>query len=315
MGRVDSFFKAYEQEWFWALAEMLQLGLIERHPDRPEPVAINPENIKPPTGLPISDMFMEVKSAGGKATYVLFENTVGAKADHDSRMVRYIHHFVNAGYWSLITVLVYVTEEDAPKDAAAVEVVTHEAEPVGMLGSPWCVRYLKIVLAKVLPPIEEAPAVLLPLYMVQQPRKPTAAQVAALERLLAEQVVPKLEQARAEFGEEKKQDLIRLVEYTIWGLAARNEKLAQQAVEVVMSKLKVDYKDHPYFHFGHKEGREEGRIAEQKRTLLRQGRRRFGEPDSAQQATVEAINDTATLERLLDRVLDAEDWATLLADE
>lgn len=78
-----------------------------------------------------------------------------------------------------------------------------------------------------------------------------------------------------------------------------------------MDAMQVDFKDHPFFTYG----RKEGVIGGEKRALLQLGRRRFGEPDAAVLAKVEAITDAATLERLLDRVLDAQDWASLLADE
>jgi predicted transposase YdaD len=60
-------------------------------------------------------------------------------------------------------------------------------------------------------------------------------------------------------------------------------------------------------------GREEGRAVEVKRILLLQGRIRFGEPDSAARASLEAIADLQTLERLATRLVQVESWDELLA--
>src|SRR3954454_10107308 len=59
---------------------------------------------------------------------------------------------------------------------------------------------------------------------------------------------------------------------------------------------------------------EEGRIEADRKTLLRQGARRFGATDAATRARVEALSDEARLEVLLDRVLDASSWDDLLGD-
>ncbi|MFO0954490.1 MAG: hypothetical protein U0835_25685 [Isosphaeraceae bacterium] len=64
---------------------------------------------------------------------------------------------------------------------------------------------------------------------------------------------------------------------------------------------------------GREKGREEGRLEAERRVLLRQGSRRFGPPDDATRARVEAIKDPAALEAILDRVLDASSWEELLA--
>lgn len=68
---------------------------------------------------------------------------------------------------------------------------------------------------------------------------------------------------------------------------------------------------------GREIGKEEGLIqgkAEQARTLLlRLGRRRFGEPDAATVAVLEALADLPRLERMSDAILDVPSWADLLA--
>jgi hypothetical protein len=63
------------------------------------------------------------------------------------------------------------------------------------------------------------------------------------------------------------------------------------------------------------EGRNEGRVDEAQRILLRLGGIRFGPPDDATRAAVEAIRDPDRLERISDRVLDMsiDDWNGLLS--
>ncbi len=62
------------------------------------------------------------------------------------------------------------------------------------------------------------------------------------------------------------------------------------------------------------EGRREGRQEEARRLLLRHGTRRFGAPDAAVIAAVEAIDNVDRLESLTDRIFDATagDWNDLL---
>ena len=64
---------------------------------------------------------------------------------------------------------------------------------------------------------------------------------------------------------------------------------------------------------GREEGRVEGRVEELHRTLLRQGRKRFGEPDEATRRTICGIDDVERLEDLSDRLLDVSSWGELLA--
>jgi len=58
---------------------------------------------------------------------------------------------------------------------------------------------------------------------------------------------------------------------------------------------------------------EEGELKAARRILLRQGRKRFNEPDAATKAALEAITNVARLERMADRILDASSWQELLA--
>jgi predicted transposase YdaD len=61
-------------------------------------------------------------------------------------------------------------------------------------------------------------------------------------------------------------------------------------------------------------GRQEGRLEEGRQILLRQGTKKFGKPDVATVAALEAIHDVDRLEALGLRILDADvhDWTDLL---
>jgi hypothetical protein len=58
---------------------------------------------------------------------------------------------------------------------------------------------------------------------------------------------------------------------------------------------------------------EKGRVEASHRLLLRQGRKRFGEPVEAAETALRAIRDLDRLERLADAVLTAQSWQELLA--
>jgi hypothetical protein len=58
---------------------------------------------------------------------------------------------------------------------------------------------------------------------------------------------------------------------------------------------------------------DEGGIMATKKLILRQGRKRFGEPDASVQATLDAITDLDRLERLGERLLDVSSWQELFA--
>jgi hypothetical protein len=65
---------------------------------------------------------------------------------------------------------------------------------------------------------------------------------------------------------------------------------------------------------GRDKGLQEGRQEEARRLLLRQGTRRFGQPDATVIAAIEAVHDIDRLESLTDRIIDADvrDWNDLL---
>jgi hypothetical protein len=58
---------------------------------------------------------------------------------------------------------------------------------------------------------------------------------------------------------------------------------------------------------------EEGGIEALQRTLLRLGRKKFGQPDEAITAAIKSINDLGRLERMAERLLDVSSWPDLLA--
>jgi predicted transposase YdaD len=65
---------------------------------------------------------------------------------------------------------------------------------------------------------------------------------------------------------------------------------------------------------GREKGREEGRVDQSRRLLIRLGSRRFGAPDAATVARIERVGDLDTLERLGDALFTATSWEQLLQD-
>ena len=65
---------------------------------------------------------------------------------------------------------------------------------------------------------------------------------------------------------------------------------------------------------GRKEGLLEGRITGERQVLIRQGTKKFGPPDTAILAAIEAIRDVDRLDALCERILDSDvrDWNSLL---
>ena len=60
------------------------------------------------------------------------------------------------------------------------------------------------------------------------------------------------------------------------------------------------------------EGRAEGKAEEARKIIVRQGRIRFGEPDTTVKARLEAISNLEKLELLVDRLVIASSWDELL---
>jgi predicted transposase YdaD len=65
---------------------------------------------------------------------------------------------------------------------------------------------------------------------------------------------------------------------------------------------------------GREEGREEGRLQQARETLLKLGRKRYGPPTGAQEASLQSIGDIERLESLEERLFDAKTWTELLGD-
>lgn len=63
---------------------------------------------------------------------------------------------------------------------------------------------------------------------------------------------------------------------------------------------------------GEAKGRVEGEANEARNLVLKLGRRRFGPPDAATQAKIEAIASVEEMERLAERLLEVENWEELL---
>ena len=94
--------------------------------------------------------------------------------------------------------------------------------------------------------------------------------------------------------------------YLLMGLRYSDEQANQLLEGVLEMRESTTYQ--AILREGREQGREEGRaeglIAEARRLLLRQGTKRFGEPDAATVVAVEAIRDIDRLEALFDRALD-----------
>jgi hypothetical protein len=58
---------------------------------------------------------------------------------------------------------------------------------------------------------------------------------------------------------------------------------------------------------------DEGRVRANRRALLSQGSKLFGEPNAKTRATLIAIDDPERLERMVDAILDLKSWKELLA--
>jgi hypothetical protein len=55
-----------------------------------------------------------------------------------------------------------------------------------------------------------------------------------------------------------------------------------------------------------------GRLSEARQVIFRLGEKRFGSADEATTATLNAIDDVAKLDKLIDRILDVSSWQELL---
>jgi hypothetical protein len=63
---------------------------------------------------------------------------------------------------------------------------------------------------------------------------------------------------------------------------------------------------------GEAKGEAKGRVKGEQSVLLRQGKKRFGEPDTVVVQAIHAITSLERLEQLSERILEVESWAELL---
>jgi hypothetical protein len=89
-------------------------------------------------------------------------------------------------------------------------------------------------------------------------------------------------------------------------------RVKQQSLGGIFSGVKIMHESSAFTLYEEK-GRQEGRVEESHRVLLRQGRNRFGTPDAASESALRSIHDIDRLERMADAVLTAKSWAELLA--
>lgn len=61
------------------------------------------------------------------------------------------------------------------------------------------------------------------------------------------------------------------------------------------------------------EGEAKGRIEEARKTILTLGRKRLGELSPTVQASLDAVLDVDSLDKIIERILDVETWDELLS--
>jgi hypothetical protein len=93
--------------------------------------------------------------------------------------------------------------------------------------------------------------------------------------------------------------------FCLWFLLGRDVMKESVTYQTILREGKAEAWD---------EWKLEGKIEEAKRILLRQGRKRFGQPKASVKAQVESLADLRRLERLIDRVLDAKSWDDLICE-
>jgi len=100
--------------------------------------------------------------------------------------------------------------------------------------------------------------------------------------------------------------------YLLMGLRY-SEELAMHLLEGVES-MQESTTYQAILREGRDEGLIEGRLTGERQLLIRQGTKRFGKPDAAILAAIEAIHEVERLEILGERILDPDvhDWGGLL---
>jgi hypothetical protein len=89
-------------------------------------------------------------------------------------------------------------------------------------------------------------------------------------------------------------------------------RVGRQTLAEIFQGVKIMHESSAFDLYEEK-GRQEGRVEESHRLLLRLGRNRFGAPDAATEAALRALRDLDRLERLADAVLTAPSWQEFLA--
>ncbi len=88
---------------------------------------------------------------------------------------------------------------------------------------------------------------------------------------------------------------------------------AEELTQSQYQKLAAMLRNSSTFQLILAKGRAEAALAGEKRFLLIQGRKRFGEPDAATVAAIEAITSVEELDALAERLLEVGSWQEWLA--
>jgi predicted transposase YdaD len=99
--------------------------------------------------------------------------------------------------------------------------------------------------------------------------------------------------------------------YLMMGLRYRREQSINLLKGVVHMTNSTTYM--AILEEGEARGEAHGRLLEGRNLILRQGRKRFGEPSDEIVAQLNAINSVETIEALAERLLDVENWQDLFA--
>ncbi len=113
----------------------------------------------------------------------------------------------------------------------------------------------------------------------------------------------------SEAAEEKRAPLWTAT-FLLMGLRYEREFIVELLKGVREMKESVTYQ--AILEEGEARGEAKWRTEEARRILIRQGGKRFGQPDEQTQAAIEGINSLEELERLSVRLLEVENWQELL---
>ncbi len=104
---------------------------------------------------------------------------------------------------------------------------------------------------------------------------------------------------------------IKAAAYVLLGLRYSDEIAHALFREVVGMQESSTYQ--AIVRQGREQGLQEGRAEGERRTVLLQGEAKFGPPDEATRAAIDAINDLARLDELAVRLMSATSWQDLLS--